>query len=297
MNTDQLEAFIYVVELKSIHKASKALYLSQPTVTARIKALERELNTELFIRQGKQLILNQQGKEFIPYAQQILKTFREGKSNIRNKRDHNEIVFGANFITSSYFIPHALVLWKKENPDFNFKFITGTNEELIVKLLNHEIDFAFTKPFSNDNIIQEVALDNSIQLVVYPEHPYVLGEEVTIKKLAKEPIVFFECGAFDWNLIYKIFELENVEPKVEFKVDQLEVAKSLIKNKQGIGFLPLISIKEEIERKELIVVKSLDLFTITQPVYLSYVQSDVVNILKSSIQRSIDRFNNFKCLV
>lgn len=296
MNTDQLEAFIYVVELKSIHKASKALYLSQPTVTARIKALERELNTDLFIRQGKQLILNQQGKEFVPYAQQILKIFREGKSNLKNKRRCNEVVFGANLITSNYFIPHALVLWKKEHPNVNFEFFTGTNEELIAKLINHEIDFAFTKQFSNENIKQQIALDNSIQLVVYPEHPYVQGENVTVKKLSKESIVFFECGAFDWNLIYKCFEIENVEPNIEFKVDQIEVAKSLIKNKQCIGFLPLLSIKGELENGELVVIKSPDFFTVKQHIYLSYIKTDTVEMLEKSIKHSIELFNNVKCL-
>ena len=57
VNIDNLEAFMYVVHLKSVHKASKALFLSQPTVTARIKSLERELNAELFIRQGEILRL------------------------------------------------------------------------------------------------------------------------------------------------------------------------------------------------------------------------------------------------
>ncbi|GAA3333941.1 hypothetical protein GCM10020331_099960 [Ectobacillus funiculus] len=48
MNIDHLEAFMYVVHLESIHKAAEALYLSQPTVTARIKTLERDLGIELF---------------------------------------------------------------------------------------------------------------------------------------------------------------------------------------------------------------------------------------------------------
>ncbi|SCX52632.1 LysR family transcriptional regulator [Lysinibacillus fusiformis] len=48
MNIDHIEAFLYVVHYKSTHKAASALFLSQPTVTARIKSLERELGVELF---------------------------------------------------------------------------------------------------------------------------------------------------------------------------------------------------------------------------------------------------------
>lgn len=292
LNIDQLEAFIYVVQLKSIHKASKALYLSQPTVTARIKSLERELNVELFTRKGKHLILNQHGKDFIPYAEQILQTFRQGKNQIRKKTNQNEIVFGANSITSNYFIPHALVTWKKENPNINFKFVSGTNEELMAKLLNHEIDFAFTKEMSNEKVEQKVVLDNSVQLVVYPEHPFAQGKNVTIKKLADESLFFFECGAFNWNFIYKIFELEHVEPNIEFKVDHLEVAKAIIKNRQSIGFLPLLSIKEEVEKGELIVINSPDLIVIKQQIYLTYTHPNIVRKIQKSIERSIQTFYN-----
>lgn len=292
LNIDQLEAFIYVVQLKSIHKASKALYLSQPTITARIKSLERELNVELFTRQGKHLILNQNGKDFMPYAEQILQTFRQGKNQIRKKTNQNEIVFGANFITSNYFIPHALVTWKKENPNLSFKFVSGSNEELIAKLLNHEIDFAFTKQLTNEKVEQQVVLDNSVQLVVYPEHPFTQGEHVTIKKLAEESLVFFECGAFDWNFIYKLFELEHVEPNIEFQVDHLEVAKSIIKNKQSIGFLPLLSVKNEVEKGELIVIHSPDLIAIKQQIYLTYIQPNRIGKIKKSIEQSIQTFYN-----
>ncbi len=64
MNIDHIEAFLYVVHYKSIHKAANALFLSQPTVTARIKSLERELNVELFHRDGRSVILSDKGKDF-----------------------------------------------------------------------------------------------------------------------------------------------------------------------------------------------------------------------------------------
>jgi LysR family transcriptional regulator, low CO2-responsive transcriptional regulator len=292
MNIDQLEAFMYVVQLKSIHKASKALYLSQPTVSARIKALENELNTELFTRQGKHLVLNQQGKEFIPYAQTILQTFREGKRQLRKQSAQNEIIFGANTITSQYFIPYALSKWKNENPGLRFKFISSTNDSLITMLLNQEIDFAFMRAMPNEGIHQEVVLDNTVGLIVYPEHPFAKKNSVTVKELAKESLVFFECGAFDWDLVYKIFEVEEVEPKIDLKVDHLDVAKTLIKNKQCIGFLPYLSVKEELAIGELLLIDTTNLLQIKQHISLSYIQSNTVNVLRNSIMESVKRFTS-----
>ena len=69
MNIDHIEAFLYVVHYKSIHKAANALFLSQPTVTARIKSLERELGVELFYRDGRSVSVSEKGKIFtICYA-------------------------------------------------------------------------------------------------------------------------------------------------------------------------------------------------------------------------------------
>lgn len=290
MNIDNLEAFMYVVHLKSIHKASKALFLSQPTVTARIKSLERELNTELFIRQGRNLVLTSQGKEFIPYAQQILKTLREGKRQLKQHSTQNEITIGANVITSQYFIPHALTYWKKSHPNLRVKFTATTNDELITKLLNHQVDFAFMRSIRNEGIYQEPVLDNSVRLIVYPNHPFIQKQNVTVKEMAQESIVFFECGAFDWDLIYKLFEVEEIEPNIEFKVDHLEIAKSLIINKQSIGFLPYLCVKEELEKGELFEVDTTHLLQIKQNVYLSYVENDTVNLLRSSIEESVKQF-------
>ena len=73
MNIDHIEAFLYVVHYKSIHKAANALFLSQPTVTARIKSLERELNVELFHRDGRSVILSDKGKDFVPLRHKLCK--------------------------------------------------------------------------------------------------------------------------------------------------------------------------------------------------------------------------------
>lgn len=76
MSIDHIESFLYVVEYKSIHKAAQALFLTQPTISARIKALEENLGTKLFMRNGRSLKLTEQGEYFIPYAQSIVQTYR-----------------------------------------------------------------------------------------------------------------------------------------------------------------------------------------------------------------------------
>ena len=64
MNIENIEAFVYINHYGSFNKAAEVLFLSQPSVTARIQSLERELGCKLFDRLGKQIVLTDEGRKF-----------------------------------------------------------------------------------------------------------------------------------------------------------------------------------------------------------------------------------------
>ncbi|OIK13077.1 LysR family transcriptional regulator [Bacillus sp. MUM 116] len=273
MNIDHLEAFMYVVHLESIHKAAEALYLSQPTVTARIKTLERDLGIELFLRKGRSLTLSDEGKAFIPYAEQIIHTYNQGKKRLKKEENPEEIVIGANIITSQYFIPIALPFLKKENPALRFKIISAPNDGLLDKLLQNQVDIAFMKDVNHRGVQKYGLLNNSVRLVVYPGHSFQFQENISVQQIVMEPMVFFECGAFDWNRVHKLFEVEYVEPRIEFLVDHLEVAKSIILSKNAIGFLPYLCMKEELEKGDLIEIDVSHILQINQRIFAAHLKN------------------------
>jgi LysR family transcriptional regulator, low CO2-responsive transcriptional regulator len=297
MNIDHLEAFMYVVHLESVHKAAEALYLSQPTVTARIKTLERDLGIELFLRTGRSLTISEEGKAFIPYAEQIIGTYQQGKKLLKKEDNPDEIVIGANIITSQYFIPFALPFLKKANPQLRFKFHSATNDVLLNKLLQKQVDIAFMKDVTHRGIQKHELLNNSVRLVVYPGHIFQFQENLSIQQLASEPMVFFECGAFDWNRIHKLFEMANVNPRIEFLVDHLEVAKSIILSGNGIGFLPYLCIKDELERGKLIEVDVSHILQINQHIFATHLNNGFMYPeLWNNILQSVKEFEKEKIL-
>lgn len=294
MNINYLETFVYVVQLKSIHKAADALFLSQPTVSARIKTLERELNTELFVRQGRGLLLTEHGKEFMPYAKQIIQKLEEGKSSMKKRDEQEEIVIGANAVTSQYFIPYAMPLWKQLNPLLRFKFIVAPSDVLFEKLLQKKVDLAFTKDLENDGSQQQQLLDNFVKLVVHPNHPLQNEKNVTVDRLAEEFLVLYECEDCDWNRIYKLFEAAEVEPQIEFHVNHFEVAKSIIKNGHAIGFMPFLCVKNELEKGELVEIDIDHLTRMEQHIFLTYVNREAAKWrIVESIVESTKSFTKY----
>ncbi|MCM2675406.1 LysR family transcriptional regulator [Alkalicoccobacillus plakortidis] len=251
MNFDYLEAFMYVVRFKSFHKAADALYLSQPSITARIKGLERELETQLFTRQGRGVTLTAKGREFIPFAEQIIRTYQQSKHKLQTKSDDRKFTFGANMITAQYVLPRFLHFFQEMQPDLEFDVICGGNESMIDGVSRNEIDIAFVRQQGKelDNLIFQPFLDNSILLVVHPEHSFTSTTQYTAHKIAKEPLVFFECGAFNWNLVHKIFEAHNVNPSIRHKVGNMEVAKSLIVDRAWNRIFTEISCKKRARKR------------------------------------------------
>jgi DNA-binding transcriptional LysR family regulator len=268
VNIDNIEAFIYVVHFSSIHKAADILFLSQPTVTARIKTLERELEVELFERQGRGLILTDKGKEFLPFAEHMIRTLQQAKKQLNKGSIYEAITIGANIITSQYFIPFALPLWKKAYPELRFKFISASNDTLTEKLLQKQVDLVLMKDVEHNRLEKHELLDNSVRLVAYPGHSFESEEKVTVQQVALEPLIFFECGAFDWNRVRKIFEVSQLEPNIVFQADHLEVAKSLILSGDGIGFLPYLCVKKELEQGNLIEVNVANFSNMRQSIFL-----------------------------
>jgi DNA-binding transcriptional LysR family regulator len=82
MQIEVIETFLKVAELSSFNRASQLLFVSQPTVTARIQTLEASLGQRLFLRGNPKVELTQAGRVFLPYAQVVARNWRKARQEI-----------------------------------------------------------------------------------------------------------------------------------------------------------------------------------------------------------------------
>lgn len=251
MNLENLEAFVFINHFGSINQAAKALFLSQPSVSARLQSLERELDTKLFDRSGKQLIITEEAKTFLPYAEGIVQSYKDGKKRLKEKESSDQLVIGCTELVSNYLIPKIMPLFHKVYPDVRIKLITDKSDVILKKLLNREVDIGFVRGSSHPLAASKEVIESPIRLFVQPDHPFAKAEEIDIENLGKEPIVFFECGSLDWSMIQNLFKNLNQFPNIKYEVNQLQTAKSFILNGTGIGFLPEICVRDEMEAFQL----------------------------------------------
>jgi DNA-binding transcriptional LysR family regulator len=286
MNIENIEAFVYVFHYGSFNKAAEVLFLSQPSVTARIQSLERELDCRLFDRLGKQVQLTEKGRQFLPYAQQLLQIYRKGKQHIQKQRTiPHELRIGCTASVSNYMIPELLPKLKAQYPGLHIKITTAVTDDIVSKVLNRELDIGFVRNVSHPNLQSVKYYEDPIRLYVYAEHPLAGKTEVPVDMIADQPIVFFECGSLDWQRIHRVFQSLNKPPSIEIHTDNAETAKKLVLNKAGICFLPELCVRREVQEQLLRPVNVAEVTGVslqTNIVSLNGEQSEIVPFLISN---------------
>lgn len=146
MNLKQLEAFVQVAESGSFSKAAKALYLTQPTISAHIAVLEKELNVRLFIRNTKEVSLSEDGKELYKYARQIIDIEKkiEERFCIREEDGRHCITIAASTIPAQYLLPQVLLKFSERYPKEQIKIMETDSSEVVTQVVDHMVDVGLT---------------------------------------------------------------------------------------------------------------------------------------------------------
>ena len=107
MDFKQLEAFVYVVKLKSFSKAAQRIYLTQPTISAHINSLEKELDTKLIERGTKYVYPTKPGSILYQYAVKMLNLRDDACCSVKNynKELKGSLTICASTVPSQYILP------------------------------------------------------------------------------------------------------------------------------------------------------------------------------------------------
>lgn len=146
MNLKQLEAFVQVAEGGSFSKAAKELFLTQPTISAHIAALEKELNARLFVRNTKEVSLSEDGRELYKYAKQIIDLQKKIEERFETKGAESKhcITIAASTIPAQYLLPKVLKRFNERYPDEQIKIQESDSSKVVTQIIDHMVDVGFT---------------------------------------------------------------------------------------------------------------------------------------------------------
>lgn len=152
MNYDQLKTFLSIVETKNFNRSSELLFVSQPTVTARIKALEEEVGQSLFIRTNKFVELAPAGRTFLPYAMGIYQDMTECRSTMKNYDHNDEIITLSAPATCWDYGPlrPSIVSYGAKHPNNAMNLLRNVSIETLSLLQSDEVDIGIVYVLPNN---------------------------------------------------------------------------------------------------------------------------------------------------
>ncbi|WP_020060445.1 LysR family transcriptional regulator [Bacillus sp. 123MFChir2] len=253
MELRYLKTFIIVAESGGFTRAGERLGYTQSTITNHIQSLEEAIGSPLFDRLGKKIVLTEVGKHMLSYAQKILALSNEAlESSQMNGEPSGTIRIGANESLMIYRLPVILYEFKKKYPQVHIILQPSESQELHNELKSGKFDFAlFTNPEKlGVDIITRSLVRETIVLVAPPGHPLTKQKIVTPADLEGEMLLLTEPGSYR-DLLEKWLKEEGIScSRIHFW--SIEAIKQTVMCGLGLSYLPLITVKEEIERGKLI---------------------------------------------
>ena len=146
MDFDQIRAFINVASLKSFSAAAEKLFISQPSISVRIKALEEELGVILFDRsKAREPVLTEAGRLFLDYSQSIINLENECREKLSGQLEQfgGLIHVGASTVPGTYLLPFLLADFKKEEKLIDYNIDILDTSAVIEGVLNYSYEIGF----------------------------------------------------------------------------------------------------------------------------------------------------------
>lgn len=270
-NWELYKTFYKVAKYSSFKKAAKELYITQPSITRAMSALENNLNTKLFYRSAKGTKLTPDGVELYNYVDKSYNLLLSGERNLKESKDFVE-------------------KFHKEYPNIEISIVSRNTEEMLKFLENNSIDFIIdTSPinsiYNNLEIVPLFKLKNS-----FISKKCISDEPISVKDLEKYNLILPVKRSTPRKELDAICLKYDVELNPFMTIETTEMLVNAVKKDMGIGYAIKQAIGKELKNKELFEVKikeklpTLQLNLVYIDKYLTHIPEKFMNLIKENYE-------------
>jgi DNA-binding transcriptional LysR family regulator len=237
----QLRGFCYAARTKSISKAAEKLYLSQPSVSLQIQALERELGTKLFERRGPRISLTFDGQRLLELARPLVEALdglEDAFSSIRESDERGTVDIAAGGSTIQYLLPPFVEQFTREYPQVDVHLHNVTGKAGLALLRGGEVDFAVGPMLDTPpDITFHPIVTYEPMLITRHDHPLAQRKRVTLKDIAKYPLILPPKTQSTYRFVERVFAEHSLEYDVRLEVGGYDVIKKYVDLGLGISIV------------------------------------------------------------
>lgn len=246
MNLNQLYYFKKLAELQHFTKAAEALYISQPSLTYSIKSLEKELNTPLFEKKGRNVVLTKYGQTFYEYVRRGIGELESGTEIVKN---YGSPTFGVVDLAFIYTMGHKLIPKLvstfssiKGNEHITFNLEQNTSREVVSLLKEGKCDIAISSFIDDEKTLDflEIA-EEELVLIVPKGHPLSKHKKINLSETREYPYIVYSETSGLYSHMKNLFIESGFDPIVKCRIQEDHTIFGFVENNYGIAVVPRLS--------------------------------------------------------
>lgn len=256
----ELEAFVSVVDRGSFSRAAEALYLTQPTISAHVAALERKLNIKLLVRTTKEIYPSDAGNLLYDYAKEILRLRTSAVQAIKafSHEMRGSISVAASTIPGQYYLPKLIQGFRAEYPDISFSVQLLDSTEVAEQVAGRKTEIGFTGTIISLSkcVYQPLAEDRLV--IITPNTPRYQAYQSTgfpVRQLTREAFISREAGSgtrMETESFLKEMGVNAKDIRIAVEVRSTESIKQMVSEGLGIAVISKSACEDYCQFKKLL---------------------------------------------
>ncbi len=184
----QLRSFLAVIRGGSVSAAAEELVVTQPSVSAAVRALSREVGSDLLEREGRGVRPTAAGTAFAPFAADVIGLLDDGRRAAREAATEveRELRIAAVTTAAESFVPPLMQAFSNVCPDIELTLRVGNRGVVLDLLASHAVDVAFGgRPPDDAHIESHEFLPNQLVLITAVDDPLAAGRAISPSQLGE----------------------------------------------------------------------------------------------------------------
>ena len=257
-----LRTFHAVASQRSFTRAGRGLNLSQPAVSAHVRALERYFGARLFEMRQRRVHLTAAGLALFTYTQRVFNLLDEaGRAVVATQRAERGLLrLGASPTIGVYLLPAMLAQFHAEHAEVQIDIFIGPTADVIGRVVADYLPLGLVEaPVSHRDLVVERVGEDELGLVAPNDHPLARLRQVEPHELAEVPLLRREAGSGTRALVDMALLRAGVNPSTLMELGSPEALKQAVLAGVGLAWLPRLSVARELASKQLAQVQVVDL--------------------------------------
>ena len=243
INYELYKVFYYVAKTLSFSEASKKLYISQSAVSQSIKALEKKLDQNLFIRCTKRVKLTREGEILFKHIEPAINLIIRGENQIMDANSLNggQLRIGASDTICRYYLVPYLKEFHEHFPNVHIKVTNATSAHCVDLLENEVVDLIVTNaPNPRMNSVRNVRKVREFHdvFIANDHYAHLKNKRLDFEELLEYPILMLDKTSMTSEFLHSLFQQHQLDLVPEIELSSNDLLIDLARIGLGIAFIP-----------------------------------------------------------